>query len=213
MSLDATSALAPVLDLKSVLMGLAPKNYSINYMVTSFPAYYTNVSAILATTPRATVQAWFIYNLVYATRNLVIAPEVEPIRRFLRILNGQDPNATTDRWRTCLSMTSSNLQWIVGRFFVEKAFSEKAKNLGDQIIKDLRAEFVKKFNTSDWMDDATRAKAIEKVNQLNPKIGYPTKVVIYSRSVLVGGSTNFKLTAHSRRTSWTPSRSRRGTAG
>jgi len=40
----------------------------------------------------------------------------------------------------------------------------------------LRAEFVRRFETSDWMDDQTRKRAIEKIGKLDPKIGYVTKV-------------------------------------
>jgi endothelin-converting enzyme len=71
---------------------------------------------------------------------------------------------------------SNNLQWIVGHFYVEKAFSQQAKQLGDQIIRDLKAEFVRRFTNSAWMDEQTRQRAIQKIGLLNPKIGYPTNV-------------------------------------
>ena len=66
-------------------------------------------------------------------------------------------------------------------------FSEKAKNFGDSIITALRAEFVRRFKTSDWMDEQTREKAIQKIGKLNPKIGYPTKVSLSSSSRGGGG--------------------------
>jgi endothelin-converting enzyme len=67
------------------------------------------------------------------------------------------------------------LGWILSRFFVEKAFSEEAKQFGDNIVTAIRTEFTKKLKAVDWMDDQTTEKAIEKVHNIVQKIGYPTK--------------------------------------
>jgi len=98
------------------------------------------------------------------------------IARPLTCAPTQDPDAERPRWRTCLSSTSSALSWIVGRFFVEAAFSEAAKNLGDQMVVDLRAEFIKRFQAAVWMEDVVKTRAIEKINKLIQKMGYPTAV-------------------------------------
>jgi endothelin-converting enzyme len=64
----------------------------------------------------------------------------------------------------------------MGRFFVEKKFSEAAKLLGDQIVEDLRDEFEERFKKAEWMTDTVRQSAISKLNKISQKIGYPTKV-------------------------------------
>jgi endothelin-converting enzyme len=67
------------------------------------------------------------------------------------------------------------LGWILSRFFVEKAFSAKAKTFGDTIVMDIKTEFTKKLEAAEWMDDDTTKKAVEKVHNIVQKIGYPTK--------------------------------------
>jgi predicted metalloendopeptidase len=67
------------------------------------------------------------------------------------------------------------LGWILSRFFVEKAFSADAKVFGDTIITDIKTEFAKKLKAADWMDDDTTEKAVEKVHNIDQKVGYPTK--------------------------------------
>jgi endothelin-converting enzyme len=42
-------------------------------------------------------------------------------------------------------------EWIMSRFFVQRAFSEEAKALGDQIIHDIKDTFSTKLNQSEWM--------------------------------------------------------------
>jgi endothelin-converting enzyme len=68
------------------------------------------------------------------------------------------------------------LGWILSRFFVEKAFSEKAKNFGDQIVSDIKEMFIEKLKKTKWMDKSVVELAIEKVHKIVQKIGYPTKV-------------------------------------
>ena len=76
---------------------------------------------------------------------------------------------------TCLNDAEDNLGLTLGRFFVEYAFSAKAKNLGDQIISDIKKAFIARLNTLDWMEDGVKKLAVEKVNKITQKIGYQTK--------------------------------------
>lgn len=63
----------------------------------------------------------------------------------------------------------------MSRFFVERAFSKEAKDLGDQIILDIKDAFTIKLNESEWMTESVRELAIEKVHLIRQKIGYPTR--------------------------------------
>jgi predicted metalloendopeptidase len=88
----------------------------------------------------------------------------------------QDPDSTPERWRTCVGHVDDGLGWILSRFFVEKAFSEKAKIFGDQIVSDIKEMFIEKLKKTTWMDKSVVELAIEKVHKIVQKIGYPTKV-------------------------------------
>jgi len=67
------------------------------------------------------------------------------------------------------------LGWILSRFFVEKAFSAKAKDFGDQIVSDIKDMFIEKLKVTPWMDKSVIDLAIDKVHHIVQKIGYPTK--------------------------------------
>ncbi len=71
----------------------------------------------------------------------------------------------------------------MSRFFVEKAFSEKAKNFGDQVVSDIKDMFIEKLKKTKWMDKSVVELAIEKVHKIVQKIGYPTKVRRCPRNV------------------------------
>lgn len=65
---------------------------------------------------------------------------------------------------------------------MEKAFSEKAKNFGDQIVSDIKEMFIEKLKVTEWMDKSVVELAIDKVHKIVQKIGYPTKVCIATPS-------------------------------
>ena len=64
--------------------------------------------------------------------------------------------------------------WILSRFFVEKAFSAKAKEFGDRIVSDIKTLFAEKLTKSEWMEKSVVKLAIDKVHNIIQKIGYPT---------------------------------------
>jgi endothelin-converting enzyme len=87
----------------------------------------------------------------------------------------QDPDSKPERWRTCIGHVDDGLGWILSRFFVEKAFSARAKTFGDRIVSDIKDLFIEKLKATTWMEDSVTELAINKVHNIVQKIGYPTK--------------------------------------
>ncbi len=88
----------------------------------------------------------------------------------------QDPDSIPERWRKCVGHVDDGLGWILSRFFVEKAFSAKAKDFSNRIVSDIKDKFIEKLKATAWMDKGVIELAIEKVHKIIQKIGYPTKV-------------------------------------
>ncbi len=59
---------------------------------------------------------------------------------------------------------------------MEKAFSAKAKEFGDQIVSDIKDQFIEKLKVTTWMEKEVVELAIQKVHNIVQKIGYPDKV-------------------------------------
>jgi endothelin-converting enzyme len=96
-----------------------------------------------------------------------------PYRRLQNELQGKDPEALAERWRTCFADVDTNLPWIESAFFVREAFSPEAKTYGERIITDIEDVFEAKLKTYEWMSDEVKELAIEKVQNMVEKIGYP----------------------------------------
>ncbi|KAH8162956.1 hypothetical protein CIB48_g5296 [Xylaria polymorpha] len=167
--------IGPTLGLDKVVRGLAPADYTPDTMLLAFPEFLGNVSQIVSQTPKSTIQAFLIWNLVTTYSSYVEAPEVEPVRRFNNVLAGRDPETKSERWKTCLSYVDGTLGWILSRFYIEATFSKAAKKYGDQLILDIKQQFTTKLGDLDWMDEPVKKLAANKVHNIDQKIGYPTK--------------------------------------
>jgi endothelin-converting enzyme len=143
-------------------------------MLLAFPDFLGNVSQIVAAESRPTIQSYLVWKTISAFASYVEGPGVQPLIEFRNVLAGRDPKAKTERWKTCLSYVDSTIGWVLSRFFIEAAFSEDAKKFGDQIINDIKQQFIHKLHGLDWMDEEVKQSAVNKVNGLDQKIGYPT---------------------------------------
>ncbi len=77
------------------------------------------------------------------------------------------------RWKRCVALTDGALSEAVGRSYVSRAFSAQWKPLALDMVKRIEAAFEANLDTLAWMDDATRARAREKLHKVANKIGYP----------------------------------------
>ena len=175
MTLDETRSLVPQLSVQYIIAGLAPPGYVADRIIVGSPAYLKALSQILKTANTETIQAYFVWKTVQQYAYRVEDDALKPLLQYNNQLLGKAPDATEERWRTCVNTVDDGLGWILSKFFIEKAFSEEAKDFGDQIVSDIKTQFIEKLNVADWMSQDVRELGIAKVHNIVQKIGYPTK--------------------------------------
>jgi putative endopeptidase len=72
----------------------------------------------------------------------------------------------------------------LGKLYVEKMFPAEAKEKAEKMIKNVILAYQHRIENLPWMSPETKIKAIEKLNKINPKIGYPNKWKDYSALVI-----------------------------
>lgn len=85
-----------------------------------------------------------------------------------------------DRWKKVVEATSSSLGEAVGKIYVGKYFPPEAKTRMVELVKNLKATMKVHIEALTWMAPETKQKAIEKLETINLKIGYPDKWRDYS---------------------------------
>lgn len=75
----------------------------------------------------------------------------------------------------------------LGKLYVARYFPPDSKVKMDILVANLLKAFEQDLHKLDWMGPATRAKALEKIKNFTPKIGYPDKWRDYSALEIVKG--------------------------
>lgn len=81
-------------------------------------------------------------------------------------------------------ITGSTLAELLGKAFVEKNFSENAKNRVNTMVDNLLASFRMRIQGLDWMSDNTKKEALAKLNAIGRKLGFPDEWKSYKGLVI-----------------------------
>ena len=84
------------------------------------------------------------------------------------------------RWKRAMSVPIGLLGEAVGEMYVAKYFPEKDKQRMMELVKNLQTSLSQHIAALDWMSEATKARAQEKLSTFTVKIGYPDKWKDYS---------------------------------
>ena len=80
-----------------------------------------------------------------------------------------------DRQTRAMHLLDQQMGEALGKLYVARYFPPQSKAKADLLVSNLLKAYEADIQTLDWMGPATRAKALEKIHQFTPKIGYPTK--------------------------------------
>lgn len=107
-SLKEIRALLPQISIQHMVSSQAPK-FLPDRIIVGSPSYLTALSSILGNSSRETIQAYLVWKTVQAYGLHIEDDAVKPLGRFENKLQGKDPDAKEERWRTCVRHVDSNL--------------------------------------------------------------------------------------------------------
>lgn len=79
-----------------------------------------------------------------------------------------------------LQTVNNTIGEALGKLYVEKMFPAEAKAKAEKMIKNVILAYQNRINNLTWMSEATKVKAVQKLNKITIKIGYPDKWKDYS---------------------------------
>ena len=152
------------------------------------PSFFESVSVMLGdfASHRDSWVAWLKLNLVSASAAFLTDDIVQQNFEFYAKTLSGTPQIR-DRWKRAVSVTQGALGEAIGKVYVEKHFSEKAKTEMKVLVDYLLEAYRLSIIDLPWMSEATKAKALEKLTKFTPKIGYPDKWRDYSTLEISAG--------------------------
>jgi putative endopeptidase len=169
--------LAPHLDWAAYITDTgAPRFAALNI---AEPEFVKGMDHVIAATPLPVLKVYLRWQLLHAAAPILSKPFVDENFAFYgKLLKGA--KELEPRWRRCVGATDVALGEALGRLYVDKTFGPDAKNRIEQLVGDLRAAYAKDLDALPWMGAETKKRALEKLQAMVDKIGYPEKWRDYS---------------------------------
>ena len=176
---EQADALAGDVDLGVWLEALGVPEKSFDEIVVAQPSFLTGLETLLVEDRLADWIDWLRWQVVRSNAAYLSQDFVDANFDFYgRTLSGT-PELRA-RWKRGVSLVEGSLGEAVGRTYVARHFPEEAKTSMDVLVGYLIEAYRQSITTLPWMTEATKAKALEKLDKFTPKIGYPVKWRDYS---------------------------------
>ena len=148
--------------------------------------YMKALDGILADTDMDTWKLFLQWGLINATADrLTTALDDANFDFYNRTLSGQQEQRPD--WRRGVALVDGLLGEAVGKVYVERHFAPEAKARMDALVQNLLQAYEVSIRELDWMSEATKAQALDKLAKFTPKIGYPDKWKDYGSLQIVEG--------------------------
>lgn len=202
MSLEELGELAPGIDWAAFLPALGIDETEF---VVRQPGFVEAYGTIWSEHSLTQWQDWFSFKLVDAYAAYLSDAFVQTQFDFEgRVLQGTEE--LRPRWKRGVALIESSMGEVLGKLYVENYFQETAKQRMDELIENLRGAFRAGINELEWMTDATKEQAQDKLRKFTTKIGYPDEWKDYSALTvspddLVGNVMRSRQVEHNREVS------------
>ncbi|WP_139979779.1 M13 family metallopeptidase [Nocardioides litoris] len=176
---DELVALCPAFDWDAYIRNLGGTRETVAEVCVRQPSYLQHLSTVLDEVPLAQWQDWLLSHVLRASAAYLTDDFVEANFDFYgRTLNGT-PELRA-RWKRGVSFVEGAVGEAVGKEYVARHFPPTSKALMDELVDDLLAAYRSSIEQLDWMTEATKQRAYEKLATFRPKIGYPEEFRDYS---------------------------------
>ena len=152
----------------------------VKTIIVTQPRYFTALNNVLNESKPEDWKAYMRWNLLRsASSQLTTDIETANWEFYGKTLTG----AVKQRPRTekALQVVNGTVGEALGKLYVEKKFPAEAKQKAEAMIKNVIAAYENRINNLTWMSPETKIKAVEKLDKITVKIGYPDKWKDYSK--------------------------------
>lgn len=165
----------------------------IKEVIVRQPDFFKALDRELIATPLGDWQVYLRWRALTAGASALPARfDQENFRFYSAYLRGTKEQLP--RWRRCVAVVDNNLGDALGEEYVKKHFPPTAKAKMKEMIDNLLAVLREDLGRVEWMNDATRKQAIEKLGQFTPRIGHTEKWQDYGKLAINRSSYSENLT-------------------
>jgi putative endopeptidase len=179
-----------IADLQKLTNSINWENYitsiglpKVDTLIVSQPKYMQALETIFVENKLQDWKAYMRWTLLNSAANK-LTTEIEKANWdfYSKTLSGAIKQRPRDE--SALQVVNGATGEALGKLYVEKMFPAAAKLKAEKMITNVMKAYENRINNLPWMNKATKVSAIEKLNKLRIKIGYPNKWKDYSKLVI-----------------------------
>ena len=129
---------------------------------------------------RADSRAWHAVRAYLTYRVLVHFADAMPVHpyatlaaRFAAEAGGVGADNAAPLWQQCLGSLNGALGPVLSHYYVSEYFPEDSKARATEVLHAVLDAYRTQIENVQWMDEATRAAALAKLDAVRPLVGYP----------------------------------------
>lgn len=177
MSLQELSQIAPSFDWKAYLSSMGADQ--LDTLIVTQPKFIEEFEAIVKQEPISTWKEYLRWTIINVNATLLshdyVKADFDFYSKELRGIEEMQP-----RWKRVLGVTNGSLGEAIGQLYVDQVFPPEAKQKAEAMVENIKLAFAARIKDLDWMTDSTKRKALEKLETMTVKIGYPEEWRDYS---------------------------------
>ena len=197
MSIADLSKLSPSINwgkfFTAIGAGEAGKPGGIEKVIVTDPNYFKAMDKVIKTSSIDDIKKYLRWNLINTAAGILTTDlETANWEFYARDLRGAKKQRARDE--RALANVNGAIGEALGKLYVDAKFPPEAKKKAEEMIANVMKGFEVRINGLEWMSEDTKKKAIDKLNKLTVKIGYPDKWKDYSALEIKGvkeGGTYF----------------------
>lgn len=133
-------------------------------------AYYQNIPLILATTDSRVIANYIAWRLVLAYSDYTTQRFIDTYFTYQKVAYGQ--RKPEKPWETCYSVVDAYFPYTIGRMYVDSFFNRQSKETIETLVREVRSAFSSQLDEYDWMDNYTRRRAKDKLNEMLASVAF-----------------------------------------
>ncbi|MBO3128686.1 M13 family metallopeptidase [Dermatophilus congolensis] len=178
-SFDGLVELAPAVPWRAWLDGAGAPEGGPGEFVVAMPSYVQGLSELVQSAELLEWKRWAVWSVLRSWSSyLPGAFDQEHFDFYGRVLTGT--TVQRDRWRRGVALVDGLIGEAAGRLYVAERFKPESKARVQELVSNLIEAYRRDISDLDWMSEATKARALEKLSLFTPKIGYPDSWRDYS---------------------------------
>ena len=138
----------------------------------AMPAFHAEWAAMLGEVAPEIWRAYFSFHTIGSLAAALGGELGQLQHRFHgEILRGQQQ--PKPRWKQVLETIDAHAGEALGQLYAARTFSQTARQRADDLAARLRRSLRQRIGALDWMSEATKTRALHKLDALRVKIGHP----------------------------------------